>query len=213
MKITMAECVYCELQKFREALIYYDDDIVIAASPFPMTDNEIIIMPKNHHTIFEQVPAQVAAKMGLFSKYLSILLFQKLECHGTNIIAENGTAAGQLIPHFAISIVPRFEGDNIDLSWSPTQPPQNSIKSSADTIASGIKAALESPLPSSGPEENRERGEENMQSDAANDTGDSPSSGSDDNTDGKTSETDGTAERANGPPKHDYYSDKLRRLP
>jgi len=138
----MAECVYCEIQKFKEAIIYSDDDIAIAVNPFAIAQNELVIIPKNHFTIMEQVPKEIISKMGLFSKYLSILLFQKLECHGTNVLAENGTSAGQLIPHFSISIIPRYENDDIDLSWSPSRVQESSIKAAAELLTGGIKKAL-----------------------------------------------------------------------
>jgi hypothetical protein len=44
-----------------------------------------------------------------------------LGAHGTNIFITNGVSAGQTIAHFAINVIPRKEGDNINLQWKPKQ--------------------------------------------------------------------------------------------
>ena len=38
---------------------------------------------------------------------------------GTNIILQNGVAAGQEIPHICVHIIPRNEGDGLDFQWEP----------------------------------------------------------------------------------------------
>ena len=192
------------MQKFKDALIYYDEDIVIASNPFSISRGEIIILPANHYTIIEQVPLPVIEKMGLFAKYISILLFQKLECQGTNIIAENGTAAGQLVPHFGISVVPRFESDSVDLSWNPAQASPSELSSVANSISSSVSQLISV---EQSPKKNGDLGKaanESKSSKEFDNVQPSYENASDDEKAAQDSEKDSDAE---------YYREKFFRLP
>ncbi len=132
------DCAYCKLKEIKEALIFEDEDIIVAVNPFPIVEGEIIIFPKKHYTILEEIPNNVIEKIGLYSKYFSMILFESLKCEGTNIYVENGTSAGQLIPHFAVSLIPRWKDDNINFSWIPKPMPQNEF----DIILDKLKENL-----------------------------------------------------------------------
>ena len=40
---------------------------------------------------------------------------------GTNIFVSNGVSAGQSVAHFTVNVIPRKEGDNVNLEWKPIQ--------------------------------------------------------------------------------------------
>lgn len=42
-----------------------------------------------------------------------------LGCDGYNIVQNNGEAAGQTVHHFHIHLIPRYEGDNAGILWTP----------------------------------------------------------------------------------------------
>ncbi len=119
------DCAYCKLKKIEEAKIFEDEEIIVAVNPFPIIEGEIIIFTKKHYTILEEIPDKIIEKIGLYSKYFSMILFESLKAKGTNIYAENGNSAGQIIPHFSINLIPRWKDDNINFSWIPKQIPQD----------------------------------------------------------------------------------------
>lgn len=121
------DCAYCKLKEMNETKIFEDEDIIIAVNPFPIVEGEIVVFTKKHYTILEEIPDSLIEKMGFYSKYFSMILFESLKCEGTNIYAENGNSAGQLIPHFSISLIPRWKDDNVNFSWIPKQIPKDSI--------------------------------------------------------------------------------------
>jgi diadenosine tetraphosphate (Ap4A) HIT family hydrolase len=63
---------------------------------------------------------------------ISVRLFEKMNISGTNIIVNNGVAAGQTVPHFMLNIIPRKENDGLDFQW-PTKPVSDDIM--ADVIS------------------------------------------------------------------------------
>ncbi len=100
----------------------YEDDTVYAMLPEkPATLGHIWIIPKKHYPIIEQVPDYELSPLFKVANKLSSVLFETLKIQGTNLIVQNGIAAGQKFAHFIINIIPRKENDNLKLEWKPKQ--------------------------------------------------------------------------------------------
>ena len=52
-----------------------------------------------------------------------------------NILQNNGVVAGQTVFHFHLHLIPRWEGDGINIGWTPTNP--------SDEEIAAVKAKLE----------------------------------------------------------------------
>ena len=46
-------------------------------------------------------------------------LTNALECDGFNIVQNNGEIAGQTVFHFHMHLIPRYQGDGVELTWKP----------------------------------------------------------------------------------------------
>lgn len=114
-------CNICEIIKNKLGQIYEDEDIYAYLSPNPITLGHIIVVPKQHFTIFEQVPDYIVNKLFTVVNTLSMISFENLNIQGTNILVNNGISAGQSEPHFLVNIIPRTENDGINLTWTPKQ--------------------------------------------------------------------------------------------
>ena len=117
----MNSCEYCKMVESGKTKIYEDDLAVAFLPKSPASFGHIILVSRAHYPIFEQVPDNVLAQVGLVSNKLSIAVFDALKVAGTNIIIENGLPAGQLHPHFAMHIIPRSENDGLAFSWKTKQ--------------------------------------------------------------------------------------------
>ena len=114
------DCTACDWTEKAERL--YEDDKLIAILPKEaIAAGHIILMPKKHYTIIEQVPDYEMAHIAKVANKLSIALFESLKIQGTNILIQNGLAAHQAIPHLLVHIIPRVEGDNLNFQWKPRQ--------------------------------------------------------------------------------------------
>jgi len=116
-------CEYCEIAEGgRGAFKIFEDDKVLAIlSQSPASFGHVLVMPKSHHHIIEQVPDFLLSHLMMVSSKLMVCLFEGLNAEGTNLIISNGIAAGQTEPHFMLSLVPRRENDGINLQWHPKQ--------------------------------------------------------------------------------------------
>ena len=55
----------------------------------------------------------------VFLSDTSLKVSQAVSAQGLNIFIANGAIAGQKVDHIVVHIIPRFENDNIELSWEP----------------------------------------------------------------------------------------------
>jgi histidine triad (HIT) family protein len=118
----MTECKHCEVISKKENLVYEDNEIVAFLSKEPASIGHIIILPREHRTILEQMTTSEISKMFVISNKLSAAEFGSLGLGGTNLIVNNGVAAGQEVPHVAMHLIPRMQqGDNLKLEWQPKQ--------------------------------------------------------------------------------------------
>jgi diadenosine tetraphosphate (Ap4A) HIT family hydrolase len=103
----MVSCAFCELKDIKETIIIETENVFVAPNPFPTLPNELIIVPKSHYTIFEQLPEKTLFEMAILTKYISAALFDAISSKGTNIVIQNGSSSGQIIAHTSVRIIPR----------------------------------------------------------------------------------------------------------
>ncbi len=114
-------CELCDIIKSKTNVLFEDEKVVVALAPKPATIGHILVMPKEHFPILEQVPDFVASELFVKANKVSIGLFETLKIEGTNMIIQNGTGAGQNFSHCSIQVIPRVTNDGMNLLWKPKQ--------------------------------------------------------------------------------------------
>ncbi|MBN2567505.1 HIT family protein [Candidatus Woesearchaeota archaeon] len=115
----MSECVFCRAAKgeIPADVVYEDERIFAFLDQNPVGAGHIIVMPKEHFPILEQIPDDIVGELFSVANRLSTAVFETLGAHGTNLLLMNGPAAGQKAPHAMLNLIPRFNGDGLDFSW------------------------------------------------------------------------------------------------
>ena len=119
---SVVDCEFCSIVngELEGEEIYRDDKFVAVLHLKPAAAGHILLFTQHHYPILEQVPDFVVGEMFLVANKLSTTIFETLGAEGTNIIIENGVAAGQGIPHVSVHIIPRRENDGLTkLQWTP----------------------------------------------------------------------------------------------
>ena len=121
--MTEETCVFCQVVKGKAKLekVYEDDKIVAVLHPRPAAKGHVLIFSKKHYNILEQIPDFEIGEIFKKVNKISIAAFEGVKAQGTNIIVQNGVAAGQEIPHVSVNIIPRRENDGINFQWQPKQ--------------------------------------------------------------------------------------------
>ena len=115
----MANCDHCNIPENER--IFEDGNAIVTLSPQPAGPGHVLVIPNEHFTILEQVPDFIAGHLFSIANKMSTTLFERMRVNGTNVIAQNGIAAGQKIAHFAINVIPRTENDGLGFNWQPVE--------------------------------------------------------------------------------------------
>lgn len=130
-------CIICD-KKFEKNVLFENDNIIIMLAVEPSVNGHIQIFSKEHYTIMEQVPDETLSLITSAANKISMILFEILKVHGTNIIINNGVSAGQKIPHFSVDILPRRTDDNLKLDWTLKQATPEALESIHKIIEDGM---------------------------------------------------------------------------
>jgi histidine triad (HIT) family protein len=104
-----------------DEILLRDSDVVVLLPRKAIAEGHIIVAPVEEYKVLEQVPRPLLSKMFQIANKFSSVLFDTLHCQGTNILVQNGVAAGQINPRFSVSVIPRYEEDGLGLEWTPKQ--------------------------------------------------------------------------------------------
>ena len=77
----------------------------------PLAPGHTLIVPKEPYARLRDVPPDLSADVFGAVRTLSPAIEDAVDADATTIGINDGTAAGQEVPHLHVHIVPRFEGD------------------------------------------------------------------------------------------------------
>jgi len=107
------ECIFCQIveKKIPSKIVFEDQKNLAFLDIFPISEGHTIIIPKKHFQNMEDIPEGELINVFKIVKKLAILIHNKLEIDGYNILQNNYESAGQVINHFHIHIIPRNRND------------------------------------------------------------------------------------------------------
>jgi len=133
----MGDCIFCKIiQGEIPATKVYEDEKVLAFMDInPLNDGHTLIVPKRHaETIFEIDPQDLIATIKVAQR-LAIAIKKALDSDGMIVVQLNNKAAGQMVPHLHIHLIPRWENDGLQIGkWEMKPGDMEKIKDIAEKI-------------------------------------------------------------------------------
>jgi len=107
------KCIFCKIiEKSIPSKILFENDKNLAfLDIFPVSKGHTIVIPKNHYKNLEEIPNNALSELFEIVKKVSILIHKKLKVDGYNILQNNFRAAGQVVNHYHVHIIPRWNED------------------------------------------------------------------------------------------------------
>lgn len=136
----MSDCLFCDLIAKKANALLETEHSFVMLSPEPATAGHVVIVPKKHAPILELCPDFVVGDMFKIAQKVQKSVIETLGAQGTNVLVQNGVASGQHHNHAMIHILPRFEGDNLQLGWNPKQATPDSLAKSESKIKEHAKS-------------------------------------------------------------------------
>ena len=117
-------CTFCKIaRKEAPASIVYEDENVIAfMSIQPINVGHTLVVPKKHYENIFEISEEEVAHLYRVVKKLAHAVQKAVDAEGIRIVQNNGEAAGQVIFHMHVHIIPM----NRDHSWMHHARPRSS---------------------------------------------------------------------------------------
>ena len=135
------DCIFCKIIDGEiPAVKVLDEELVIAFMDInPSSKGHMLVVPKRHaENIFEIPESDLAATVKAVKRCAKAVK-EALNAEGITILQLNGKASDQIIPHFHIHIIPRWENDGLPVStWEMKQGDMEEIKDIARKVKEHI---------------------------------------------------------------------------
>ena len=117
----MSDCIFCKIAngEIPSATLYEDEDFRVILDLGPASKGHALILPKAHAANIYEISDDMAAKAMILAKKMATNMTEALKCDGFNIVQNNGEPAGQTVFHFHMHLIPRYEGDQVGITWKP----------------------------------------------------------------------------------------------
>ncbi len=130
-------CIFCKIvQKKVPASIVHEDKITLAfMSIQPINVGHTLVIPKKHYENIYEISEKEIAYLYRIVKRIAHATKKAVGSEGIRIIQNNGKAAGQVIFHLHVHIIPMYS----DFQW---RHPSNRDQKMLDQDAKKIKQAI-----------------------------------------------------------------------
>lgn len=113
------DCIFCKIAngQIPSNSVYEDEDFNVILDISLASKGHALILPKVHYDNAYEMDEAFAAKVFPLATKLAGAMKKALNCDGLNIVQNNEEAAGQTVFHFHMHLIPRYEGDEVDVTW------------------------------------------------------------------------------------------------
>lgn len=115
----MDNCVFCNIIKgeIPSKTVYEDEKIQVIMNINPNSNGHLLVIPKSHIVNINDMNGELIQHcLQIIKEKLYPLLKEKLNCEGLTMVQNN--ELGQEIKHYHIHLIPRYQNDNIDLTYN-----------------------------------------------------------------------------------------------
>lgn len=115
------DCVFCKIVAGElPSLIVDEDERTVAFMDIaPATRGHLLVIPREHSADLWEIHPDDLAATARAAQRLAVRVRDRLGADGVNLLNACGARAWQTVFHFHMHVVPRYEGDPLQLPWIP----------------------------------------------------------------------------------------------
>lgn len=113
----MDKCLFCKIiaGEIPTDKIYENEYVFAFLDILPTTHGHTLVAPKKHYENIHDTPQEIMCEIIAVAKKLSSVIEKAMDAQGTNVYMNNRPAAGQVIFHTHMHIIPRYDNDELKL--------------------------------------------------------------------------------------------------
>ncbi len=134
------QCIFCRLVAGEiPAARVAEDELALAFMDLGQVNpGHVLVASKRHAaTLFDLTADEAAAVMRLAQR-VALAARTAFDPDGLMLLQANGAVAGQTVGHFHIHVLPRHEGDGVDLAWPRKEPGPAMLQDYAERLRAAL---------------------------------------------------------------------------
>ena len=115
----MDDCIFCKMAngEISAEKIYENDNFFSILDQDPVFEGHSLIISKKHFETILDLPNSLAPELIDAIKSTSLRVMEKFNAEGINVVSNIKEAAGQVVNHFHVHIIPRKKSDRGKLKF------------------------------------------------------------------------------------------------
>ena len=137
----MNDCIFCKIiaGQIPCAKICEDDLVFAFLDISPINFGHTLVIPKEHHQSASTIPEHIAGRMFHIGSRIGIQLKRMEEFDAYNLHLADGAAAGQVVMHAHLHVIPRGAEDDFRWNWRQLKYPEGKMAELAAEISARLR--------------------------------------------------------------------------
>jgi histidine triad (HIT) family protein len=140
----MSECIFCQIiRKEASASIVYEDEQVVAfLSNRPVNEGHTLVVPKKHYENIYDILEEDVGYLFKVAKRVAHAVRDAMSAEGIRIVQNNGWAAGQVVFHLHVHVIPMKPPEGFTHGKAYRNPSQARVVEALEQDAEKIRLHL-----------------------------------------------------------------------
>ena len=130
------DCLFCKILAGEiPATIVGEDERTVAIMDInPATRGHVLVIPRTHSADLLEIEIDDLAACAAAAQRLALLMTERLDADGVNLVNSCGREAWQTVFHFHLHVIPRYAGDPLRLPWTPQPGDRDAVAAAAAAL-------------------------------------------------------------------------------
>lgn len=140
MSSSKGNCIFCKIVKGELPCykVYEDSNFLAFLDISPINQGHTLLISKKHFETVLDINETDFGKMMKMGKKLSAKIIKVVNADGFELRINNKKAAGQIVPHLHLHIMPRFNKDRLKFDWPTKKYSQKEMNVLAEKIKNSL---------------------------------------------------------------------------
>lgn len=139
-------CIFCDIvaEDISADVVYRDRTVLAFLDANPLAPGHTLVIPTDHQGVLTELDEEIASDLGSAIVRVTSAVERAMDADGSTVGFNNGSAAGQAVPHVHCHIIPRHEDDGGSNLHAILSDHSAASGSDADEVGHAIRSELTS---------------------------------------------------------------------
>lgn len=136
-------CVFCRIARgeLPASKVFEDEHTMAIMDIQSVNPGHMLVLVKPHRANIYALEDELASAVFRTAARMARAAKKAFGCEGVTLLQANEKAGAQTVFHFHIHVLPRWEGDGMELAWPAKNPPREALEDMAAKLRNALAAA------------------------------------------------------------------------